>query len=74
MQATNLERCRNVFKGSDTKLVFVKSRRSKHNNWEHHGRVLKVYKNSVSLLINDERKINIGFRNIKKIVFLYECS
>lgn len=74
-------RYRSLFEASEGRTVWLCYVRQKvkmqngprFNNWVFTGKVIKVNKKSMLLLLNNEQKVNIGFRGIKESVFLDAC-
>ena len=57
-------------KADINKTVKIKYRRDKNIYHTFTGIVFKVRKQSFTLLVNDEMKVSIGFRNIKEREFI----
>lgn len=81
MISNKIKRYRRLFEGSEGRIVWITYIRQevemengiRYNNWIFTGKVIKVTKKSISILLNGEKKVDIGFRNIKESIFLDTC-
>ena len=66
----NVIRYRNVYRNAENRRIDVIYKRKRDLTHNLVGRVLKTRKSSLILIVNDELKVNIGYRNIKRSFYL----
>jgi len=72
MRSQKIHRYRTLFENSEGRRLHVVYKRKKKDfdgriitwNWCLHGKIVKVNKNAIKLLLNDEIIVDLGYRNI----------